>query len=144
MEARKDNEALSIRVDNAATATTSAPTSATAGIAPIRNKNQRERCHLEIQMSADDAMTIHIKVHGYRSRLHSQSTDGKETLSEVDSSGFWSEIYNTTLQSGATDFNKSFLLRGATDYERLETEIVAISGTNGTVTTSLAFAGRER
>jgi hypothetical protein len=152
MEARRQNEALAVRIDDGATGTTNAPTDITDptdGIQTPDNKMYRMRAILEvIKGAASGTRTFHVKVHGLRTRRYYQDAqyagawDSQFPNDEVAGSGSWQEIFDTEEYSNAADFNMSFLLEDACAYERLETEIVANGGTTPTLTTQIAFIPR--
>ncbi|GAG06757.1 unnamed protein product [marine sediment metagenome] len=80
--------------------------------------------------------------------MYTQHADGFTPLgghTEIASSGAWLEIFDTESLVDATgDFSKSYLLEGAQDFDRLDTEVVAVSGTTPVLTTAIAFAGSEK
>ena len=137
------HEPLAIRVDSAAASTTSVPTAATDGILVPRGR-RRSRVHLEIRKAVTAGTgTYSIGVFGYRSGLVTSSvTNGIETFTAVASSGAWYEIFDSeTVTVSGTGENHSYLLDGATDFDRLDTVIAVNGGTNPTITTAFAFGG---
>lgn len=141
------SEALAIRLDNAETSTTSAPSAASDGLLAPDHRRLQLRCHLHLEKAASSGTrTARVKVHGYRTQLHTQDDGigtGTGDLTAVASSGAWFEIFDTGELSDAANFNKSYLLQGAQDFERLATQVITNGGTSPTLTTALAFAGVE-
>jgi hypothetical protein len=136
-------EAASLRRDNAATSTTSAPSGATDGIL-VQNPRgpRRKRVHLQIQKgAASGTRTARVKVYGYISKL--RTVTEPTTITDIASSGCWYEIFDTDELSEAADFNRSWLLYGATDFSRLETAVLTNAGTTPTLTTAFAFSIAE-
>lgn len=151
MSARRQNEATAVRIDNAATGTTSAPTEVTDptdGIQTPENKKFRRHAILEVvKGAASGDRTFRVKVHGFRSTRFTQTAqhDGAwETNTLEASSGAWFEIFDSETQDGgANDFNMAFLLEDACAYDRLDTEIVTNGGTTPTLTSAIAFVPRD-
>ena len=129
------SEQLAVRVDNAATATTSAPTASTEGIA-LPSAWRNGRVHLHARMSATTGTrSCRVKVHAYITKMVDS------TLADIASSGAWLEIFDTGTLSSSGDFNMAFLIEGANDYARLDTEIVSIGDVTGeALTTALGFS----
>ena len=149
MAARNPNEAMSFRLDAAVTsATATAPTSTdgSEGIPCPTMKSMRARAHLEcVSGAASGTRSYRVKVFGYRSRWFTMDADGWAATAgipaEIASTGRWFEIFDTETESNAADFNKSYLLDGAADFERLETRVWTIGGSTPTLSTAIGFAG---
>lgn len=135
-------EGAGIRIDNAETSTTSAPTAATDGV-PIwpHTAGGGRRVHLVIQKAASSGdRDIQIRVYGYLSQLNTVDDNGK--LTAISSSGAWYELFDSGAVAETGDFNRAWLLEGVADYSRLTTVIETNSGSSPTLTTALVF-GRE-
>ena len=132
------SEFTSIRVDSAETSTTSAPTAATDGIEvhPISGL-KRLNVHLLVEKTAATGpWPVRVKVHGYRSKTHTQAEGG--VLTEVATTS-WYEIFDSKTYDSSANHQRGFFIEGATDYLRLDTEIVENGGTTPTCTTHLSF-----
>lgn len=132
-----------IRLDNAVSSTTSAPTAATAGIptsaflidlhqqatpTPATARQTRRRLHLIIQKSsASGTRLVSVKLFGYTPKKYTYD-ESQNTLTEIASSGSWSELDDTGDLSESADFEKSVLIIASMDYTRLATQITANSG----------------
>lgn len=128
-----------VRVDNAQTGTTTAPSAATDGIAHP-GRRHRKRVHLEIRKAAaSGTRTCQVKVFGYRSRFY---VDSSGDLTETET-GAWFEIFDTGALSDSADFNFAYYLAGAEDFERYDTQVVTNGGTTPTLSTYIAFGGGE-
>lgn len=151
-------EAISIRLVSAETSTTSAPTAATNGI-PILPflGGKRPRVHLRVKKAASSGTrTTRVKVFGYESELKTYTAPlTTSSLTAVASSAAWYEIFDTetvaltdpsksATLSSAADYNLSFLLEGATDFQRLAVQVVTNGGTSPTLTVALAFGDDDR
>lgn len=141
--ARKDNEAIAIRVLNALATTQAAPTLATDGIAVYRKADQRTRCHLEVRKTAASGdRDIAVQVWGYRSEWNSQAAD--EALTPVAMSAAWYPLDGALFSVVSTgDFNRVWLIQGAQDWDRLALEVPTNDGSTPALSAALAFAGAE-
>lgn len=132
-------EGQSIRMDNAETGTTSAPTLATDGILTQTPTARRLRVHLQVQKgAASGTRTARVKVYGYCSKMVTLTEP--QTYTDIASTGAWYEIFDTDDLSESADFNRSWLLYGVTDYSRLATVITTNGGTTPTITTAIMFS----
>jgi len=145
MAIRNPQEAMAFRTDDGLTsATTTAPTGATEGVAVPPSKAMRSRVHLECAMSAaGGTRQFRVKVFGYRTRWFTQAATGwNNTGAHTElTTARWFEIFDTESHSDAANFNKSFLLEGAGDFERLETRVWEIGGTTPVLSNAISFAG---
>jgi hypothetical protein len=140
-------EQLPIRLDNAQSSTTSAPSAATDGIkipTQYRKRAKEVRVHLHVKKaSASGTRSYRIKLYGYISGIYSmteKTAQEHDALTAVVSSGFWSAIGETGTRSDSADFNESWLFSAAASFERVATQIITNGGGGSeTITTVIGF-----